>query len=482
MTIVEVVELEGGAPAAQDRWMRRAVLVAIVALFAASVAGLVTLAPKGKRTPAQQLAKLQAFVAGAKTVHYASESTTESKQTDTGLGTSFNNKSRSDGDVILPDQVHSVEQDGNNFNELIKLHDGTYSRAGDNRAKMLAAQWVYAGAHVAPELDGGSVGSAPNTGMAFPGVAIGSGVAPSLFGHTEASLADGGDIAAFIKAAGAPKQVAPNVIEVTIDPKKIGWPEPPEGISATFPKPTITARLTSAPDGTLERVVTTIVMKMGGEGGGNSADSLGIGTFTSTYDVQLSGWNKPVTIAKPGAETIDPTPGIDEQDLAAFNAMPLLAPGKVPAGYELTGAHVSTSVADASPADGNCPEVDLDYANPAATQAFYDKITASHGANHGIVDGGNGPPDITVTLTPTSCDYTDAGDNAKPIRAGRYAGTITRGNVNDGDYAETIEVIVGATRVGIATDLPEPQAVAMAANLVPFNLATQPVHHVAPPQ
>ncbi|MBV9936409.1 MAG: hypothetical protein JO367_19100, partial [Actinobacteria bacterium] len=101
---MEVVELEGAPAPRGDRWARRAVLFATIALFAASVAGLVTLAPKGKKTPAQQLAKLQAFVNAAKSVHYVAESTTQTKGGHGDLGSSFSNKSKQEGDIAFPNQ------------------------------------------------------------------------------------------------------------------------------------------------------------------------------------------------------------------------------------------------------------------------------------------------------------------------------------------------------------------------------------------
>jgi hypothetical protein len=88
-----------------------------------------------------------------------------------------------------------------------------------------------------------------------------------------------------------------------------------------------------------------------------------------------------------------------------------------------------------------------------------------------------------VELTPAACEYAGAlaEDEGDFIRLGRHTGRIVRGEDPEEEYVTTIEVIVGATRVNVYSDGPEAQAIAAAADLVPFDLAAQPVHHEAPP-
>ncbi|MBV8958796.1 MAG: hypothetical protein JO087_08515 [Actinobacteria bacterium] len=443
-------------------------LFATIALFAASVAGLVTLAPKGKKTPAQQLAKLQAFVNAAKSVHYVAESTTQTKGGHGDLGSSFSNKSKQEGDIAFPNQSHSLEQDGTNFSEVITLDKAFYERSGESQAELRQAQWIYS-----PHGGEGWSAYGPATG-ALSSVSMGGG--PIMSGALSLDQAGAHDLADMLRAASTPKQVSSDVIEVSIDIKRLpifsALQEATSAADAKIPTPTVTAQLTSGPHDELERLM--FVTKMEAPDGAKDI----FGSMTSTDDIHFTKWGEPVTIAKPSADTVDPTPGIDEKGLAEFHAMPLLAPRKLPAGFELTDAQVVTSESDASVDDGNCPEVSFDWADAKAEAAFEKQLAGS--ANPDNL--GDGPAGLEFSLTPASCDNGGPNDGAKAIKLGKYSGTISHGNVDDGDYANTIEVIVGATRVEVDSDLPLATVVAAASDFIPFDLATQPVHHVPPPQ
>jgi hypothetical protein len=450
-----VIELE--TVAARPRQGLRRVLGALtMGLFVAGVVGVIIEAPDHALTAKEELARLQAFVDEAKTAHFVADSRTESKDGKGDLGSSYRDHSRAEGELVVSDRSHMIGEDGEYAYEAITLATGSYYREADDRAGLAGEQWLYE-AHSDTPLPTVPTPSAMSSG---PIMTMATGVASALGGSELAELLD---------AAGSPVRVSANTIKVVIDVKRLPDFSAQRNAEGQMPLPTITAELTSGSADRLERLVLTTAETYPGD----SADDSPPGSFISTEDVRFSQWGAPVTIAAPPANQVDPTPGIDEKDLKEFVATALVGLRRLPAGYELVEAGVFTSVADAAPEDGECPEVDLSYADPAAVDAFMASVEADPTAPE--------PASIDVELTPASCDYMSALTDGDPIRLGPMTGTVVRGEDLDEDYRTSIEVIVGTTRVDIYSDRPEAATVAAASDLIPFDLATQPVHRVAPP-
>jgi hypothetical protein len=263
--------------------------------------------------------------------------------------------------------------------------------------------------------------------------------------------------------------VGPHTIKVTIDVKKLAaFDAAPEDADASFP--VMTAELTSTSEGRLDRLVLRTE---------SSDEDPEMGSFTSTMDLRFTDWGAPVTIEAPDSAAIDPTPGIAENDLADFDATALYGLRRLPAGYELLGADVWTSEEDADLEAGDCPEVSLSYGSPAEHEAAED--AAAKLKSDEEFERFMWPASIEVSLTPADCESWNALEGGEQITLGGRRATIFRSSDTEEEYATSIELVVDTTRVIVESDGPEAATLAAASDIIPFDLATQPVHHEAPP-
>jgi hypothetical protein len=440
-----LTELEGPAPARTERLAKRILGTSCLVLLAAGLLGLAVVGNTTGVSPAKELARIQAFVEQAKSARMTATTVSESFDGEGDLGSSYKDTSRVAGSMVLPDRTHWVEEDGTTAYEYILVPGAGYSREADTREELANEPWVLEKIEPAP--------------------ATTAGVDPDLQPAADVAAAFGAfDFVDMLDAAEAPTRLGPHTIKVRLDASKI---EAFASDEDDAPLPKMTAELTSTSDGRLDRLVLHFEEK--------DPDT---GQFMGTLDMRFTDWGKPVTIEAPDAAAIDATPEIAENALAAFDATPLYGLRRLPAGYALLAADVFTTEDDADLEAGDCPEVSLSYGNPAeheAAEAASDELTSEEDFVW--------PTSIEVGLTPADCDAWSAFDavDGDAITVGGRPATIFRSENTDEEYATSIQVIVGATRVIIESDGPEAATLAAASDIVPFDLATQPVHREAPP-
>lgn len=445
--IPPVVEL-GPVRVTRPNRTQRVLVAVCMTLFAGGLVGLVVV--QGEDAPEsadRELARAQAFVQRARTAHFVGTYESVIEEGKGGLGSTYSDRARASGALEVPYKSRWIDEAGDYVTETVVVEHGSYFREADERAGLGSEQWQYA----PRAMDAQDVHSVEE--FEFSG-------APFV-----ASSFDSPDLTAMLGAAKDPQRVRPGVIKASVDLSEVPGAEAFPA-DEEFPMPKVTVEVHSEDDGRLTRIVLYAEITI--PGFDEEGEESGTDTERVKIDVQFSRWGEPVDIAAPPRREVDPTPMVDEDDIAAFTATPLLAPRTLPAGFELLTAEVYAEEDDEDLEE--CAAVNLEYGNGDELEAFYAEPDDDY------------PATLDISLTAASCEYGEALEDGSPIRLGRQTGTIARGGGDEFEYATTIEVVMGATRVTITSDLPEKVVVAAASDLVPLDLAAQPVHRVEPPQ
>lgn len=445
------------APSGTDRvtQLKRWLLASIMSLLAAGIVGLIVVqSPDADPSPADELARAQRFVQRTGSAHFEATQESVEKDGEDGLGSTYTDRSRAVGVLEVAGRSQWIEEDGTFAIETLVLDDSVYYREADTRDELGREQWAFTPRSSAV----GAAGPIEEGDFASASMTMGA--------------MDASHVIELLRAARKPTRVRAGVIRAEVDVTKL------EGFNDAFafddvdiPLPKMTVEIHSAPDGRLDQLSVETRMQYPMFDDEEADEATRDATSVTNTIIRFSRWGDPVGIAAPARSDVDPTPGIDEEAVAAFGATPLLAPRAIPNGFQL----LSADVIDGDVEDGECPEVGLEYGDGRLMDAYF--ADAGEEAAY--------PATLSVTLTPVSCeDFYGAIDeaDASPIRLGRRSGQIVRGDVSDEEFGLSIEVIVGATRVNIDSDLPENVVVAAASDLVPFDIAAQPVHRVEPPQ
>jgi hypothetical protein len=458
MTVL--TELEGPRPRGERR-LQVALMAMCLLLFSGGLVGLVIVGDEAA-SPVKELASLQAFVEEAKTARFTTDEHTLESSGEGDVGTDYSSRSKIVGALQVPDRSQWTVDTGDGAYEGIVVPDGTYFRQADTVVELADEQWIYEKRH---EGDGAEV----------------SGELMMMAGGA-ATAFDAPQLVDMLEAAKTPERVDEHTIEAAVDVRRMPGFDPEDYVhpetEKPLPLPTVVLRLTSGPEHRLDRMVIEVKEKIDPSVWGDEEDLAAPTSYTATSDTRFTDWGAPQSITAPAPSAVDPTPYVDEEGVAGFDTMPLLGLRTLPGGFELMAAEVYITEDDADEDYGDCPEVDLSYGDAAAQDAAEAKAAASDEWDETAF-----PPTIEVELTPADCDASGAlaDDEGDPIRLGRHTGRIVRSEDLEDEYRATIQVVIGATRVTLYSDLPEAQTVAAAADLVPFDLATQPVHRVAPP-
>jgi hypothetical protein len=182
------------------------------------------------------------------------------------------------------------------------------------------------------------------------------------------------------------------------------------------------------------------------------------GTVRVNGDVAYKEWTaRTADIAVP--EEVDNTPEVDEDEVAAFQRGPVLAPTKLPVGYELSNVFVQDG-------DGvSCPRAELDYFQPDRHFArFILRVPAIKA------------PRLSIEMSPRSCRPEPLPDGA-PFVAGAIQGTVAQAPTLPGDEPfRFFTADAGTFRIRVETNLTQDEVLAAIGSLAPIDLATQPVH------
>lgn len=423
----------------QSRVWERVCAFSIVVVLLAAVTAVIVRGPAGGApSPAEQLAQIRKFVHDERTARFEGTETDEHDDSKGGVGSRSQNTMRSTGELSLPDSSHWTEDSGDFAMEGVATADAIYERSADSIASLANEQWV----------------KTPRPKESLPTPTPAPTPAPGVhqFGDVLHAVGAPSDVAIMLEHVTNVSQVGPGVIKGSVDVASVPGFTPDSG-----PVPDVTIELATDPEGRLVRMTSTTT--------GTDEESEGGGRFTWRTEVRFRDWGAPVQISVPSPDSIDPTPGIDEKGLAAFTAAPVLMPGNVPSAYQLTDASVMEAE---DPED--CPEVDLAFEDPAT---FADTSTAAAPITDAGQDVDTG---IYVTITAASCDASMV-DDGDPVTVGGHPARLQHGNVKDDEYAVTLEVVVGATRMTVESDLPDAAVVDAMRRVVPFDLKSVRIYN-----
>ena len=465
---------EAGDP--RTRRGRAALWAALAAVVLGAVAVVVLRDPP--RLPEEDLALVRDFVDGARTARFEGTARSEYGSGPDEPGSTSIDVTRIEGSFALPDRVHSVEDSGAYAFESIQLPTGSYFRSAEGRSELGGESWSYE-----PPADEGwsAVAPAVAAGDFGPGAAEALSAASGVLGAFGPAF----DLVEVLDRLDGVRRVSPGVLEASLPLRRFLPAELVEAVERQAAEAeaeeeadpegdeewvasvddvldgTVTVRLTHAPDGRLDGLEVTTVA---GEGEERSSDR-------ST--LRFSGWGDPVAVDAPDRASVDPTPGIDEEDLAAFRAFPVLAPATPPAGMVLEYATVTEEDAE----EETCAAAELSYGSRAPDGEPEDDEAV--------------PAFLRVTVRSAACPWADetgpffggSGD-AVPVQVGPHPGELRELRFPGEGPAEAmvnLQFTVDGVTVSVDSDLPGEQVVAAMATVAPLDVDAQPVVRSDPP-
>ncbi|MDQ1402765.1 MAG: hypothetical protein QOG03_1081 [Actinomycetota bacterium] len=449
--------------------LARAMLAIIVAMLLVGAVAAVISRPS-KTSPEKELASVRAYVSQAQTAHFVTESASVTGN-DQGPGSSSSDRSTTEGDLRLPDDAHVFENYGDGVSETVAVKGAVYSRDADTRAALATKGWVY---NAFVPSSGGIAGAASSAASGLqPDVSAALGSAGAAFAQVMATGGDAG-LPEVLGALRDPVRVETHVVRATLDVDALMQSL---GLTADQQRQltqmagdvtsTVTVTITSGPKGRLDRMVWKAI-----ETASDPADS-----GTSTEDTRFSNWDAPVTITAPSKDSLDLTPDVDEQGVAAVHDIGLLAPTTLPAGFKLTYAEViPTDDSD----NEQCRSVNITFNDPAADVPPADPTK---------FDSYSPPPSIDIYEMVPGCAYAPKLEGQSYV-AGPNRGFVVptdqaswgNGPPMPGGPAETdIVMQVGNTLLEVASTVGADQLKAALASLAPLDMATIPIDRMAPP-
>ncbi len=171
-----------------------------------------------------------------------------------------------------------------------------------------------------------------------------------------------------------------------------------------------------------------------------------------TTAVDFDHWNGTVSIEEPAGADVDPTPFIDEEDVAAYDDAALFQPRVIPEGWVLDSANVLADFSFEGDEVGGCDTVSITFFDPEDEE---------------------GSGYLSLYLAPASCASERPG-SADDFVAGPNAGWI---ELEEG-FATGV-LTVGSTVVQFDSGLSDVDLTTILADLVPLDLANPPAATLA---
>jgi len=384
----------------------RALAVATAVVFAggvvAAVAGPRPLTKQERATNALRDARV--FSGKARTVRFVSEARYELSPENRGFtGSTINVRVDANGEVEFPDGFRILEQGDEHVAETIVLGKAIFHREGTDPAELLNHKWV----DIAALLQDAGPSASGDTGDPV-------GALPALLRPNQ--------LAAVVRSLTRPRFVR-REHTVTTFRAAVGlgrFHAESQGLDAAEVEVSLRDK------GAIE----LIVIRFRGK------------SVRGTMTYHMRRWQRPVAIAAPPANQIDPTPGLDEEAIAAFHDAPLLQPRGIPAGWVLDSASV---LAPDETVEG-CRQVEVDYTDPDDDENGY----------------------LDLYEFPVACAK-PAPPGATPFTAGRVTGWQ---HVDNGDVM--VQIQVGGTVVQAESDLTAANLAVILGQLVPLDLNRKP--------
>ena len=423
--------------------------ISVVGVLIAAVVAIVV-SSEPTRSPKQELAAVRAFVEDAKAVRFTASTTSVQGDPEAEIGSTYTYRSEESGEFELPDRSHVVSNDGEYLYEAVVVPTGYYGRDAESEADLRRALWRFEKPPTAEELaESGAIEdvtdySGDPVALAAAGMEFSGFASPqSLFGLLEELESPTRVATGVIRATASLEDVMGNLFS-GVDIEELGFePEDFEG--------EVNVTLTSEPDGRLTRMVTEMTTDFMGE---DSVD---------TADIRFFDWNGAIRVVEPDPEKIDPTPDVNEEKIAEFDAAPVLVPSALPAGWKLLSGDVSAE----SEEDMTCEQVNLEFGDPVAHEAAYNTMAEDMDSDEFVF-----PPAITIYAMSAGCDLEEV-EGEEPFTIGRYEATADE---RDDDYGgRYVYMVVGDTRLHIESTLSDDEIRRLFSNLVPLDLKTMPI-------
>jgi hypothetical protein len=414
--------------------------------------------------PAAELAELVSFADAARTVH-VDATINVATSTDDGLGTTYNTKWRSEGDVRFPNEAHLLVHTGDRVFQKILLGDDVYERSAVAEENLDLSRWSKS------TIDRSALNADP---AAATNERTPSDLRTAAWDLVSQGAGFGNELQRMRQVFARidePTRASTNVIRIelglqpfldayfadlVLDDETLGEVEKLEG-SVTF-------ELTSGTNGRLDRIVTKVDARSRADGARPREG------WRSTSDVRFTAWGAPVEIAAPN---MDPFPEMPVVDLERIAGAPftVLAPKAVAPDLKLLEASYFLPE-DRGLSEQDCSKVTLYYANPE-DQRWSDEAGQS---NLRFLNLDVASIDCKSDDSRTNDAYLEKRAGApSPYSVGPYRGTIARYETEDAGRGAYIVLGVDGVEVFVDSTLSDEETTHALGELVRFDPATQPI-------
>jgi len=395
------------------RWIS----IGAAGVVAALVVALIVVVAGAESPPSasEALASAQRFANRADSVEYRGESRLEFEDEppvpseDGGFDP---NRSSFEESAVFPDRSRSVLDFTEIVSETIAIDEVVYDRAAENRKGLRDELWTEYDPEASDEeefpTEGGFVGG-------------GLFVAPT-------------EVPALVEASSRPRILAQDdektVIRADVDPAEFE-----------------------------EIYYTSVTIDLAVEDDGRITEVHLVGTDeyeTKRVNLDIERWNGDLSIEAPDDADIDPTPNLDEEDIAAYDAAALFQPRSIPAGWALEYAAVLPEGEFGLDEEVACDQVDLYFVDQATFESIEEEAVPVESTY------------LDLFEFPTSCAE-DRPVGADDFTAGTYTGWLE----NEDGYLYG-QITVGDTVVEFSTDLSEEALATILADLVALDFANPP--------
>lgn len=392
-----------------------ALLVAAATLAVAGTATAVVRSRHEADVPAATvLERAQRFLKAAPSVRFKGQATLKATPPPTGGNgqvRTFSSRTSIEG-VAVDDRLRATTSSDEGVIEVILLRDTLFSRHAGKKSELVGEKWSKEDLASTDRRNGV--------------------VRPSTPGQVEAAERHGITGLPTLKKIVAGASV-PRILRRSGDLTVVAAPVPLNRLGDLGQNLTgVEVEITADRAGRVGRMVVSVRGNLGGRG-----------EAVTRTDYQLSAWGKVPPVEAPPAAEIDPTPGIDEDEVGAFDAVGRVQPHGIPEGWTLDQA---TVLPPEETVEG-CEQLEIYYARSGDSEGGY----------------------IDLFEFPAPCADPDPPPGAQP-----FAPAVGGGWVLSSADGTSAQIKVGDTVVQAETDLSVEELTLVLAGLDPLDLAKPP--------